>query len=413
MDTFMNSTALFEMALNLQSPWKIEGVRFESQAGKARELRITLGFTRGSRFMDSAGVACGVHDTVVREWQHLNFFEHSCVLECKVPRIMTSEGKVITVAVPWAREGSGFTLLFEAFAMMLIESEMPIKKVAKLLHVYDKRIWRVFSYWVRKAVAKDSCGALTQLGIDETSTKRGHHYVSVGVDLEERRVVAVVKGKGKESVKQISDAIRARNAEPGAITDVSIDLSPAFIAGSHEQFVNAQITFDRFHVVKLLNEAMDKLRRQERVEHEALKGHKYTFLRKPENLGEKKKAALETLIKSYPTLGEGYRLKTLFDDLWRQPDEPAARAFIHSWCEQVEQAKITTFMQFANTVRAHLSGIVRFASSRLSNGILEGINSKIQLAKRRARGYRNIDNFMHMIHFLCGKLKFDYPLYST
>ncbi len=192
-----------------------------------------------------------------------------------------------------------------------------------------------------------------------------------------------------------------------------MDLSPSFIAGAAESFPNAQITFDRFHVVKLLNEAMNQVRIAERKEHDALKGHKYTFLKNRENLSDKKEKELDELIKLYPTLGEAYRLKVLFNDLWEMPDKPAADAFLRQWCDEVDAAKIPAFMKFANTVRAHWSGIVHFVESLITNGILEGINSKIQLAKRRARGYRNINNFINMIYFLCGKLKFDYPLYFT
>lgn len=408
-----NSTALFEMALGLQAPWMVEEVGFNEAASGKRELRIRIGFARGSRFADQQGAACAVHDTVLREWQHLSFFEHRCVLECQVPRIHTSEGTVSTVTVPWARPGSGFTLLFEAFAMLLIESEMPVSKAAGMLGVYANRLWTVFDYWIKKAVTKDRCEDIVKLGVDETSTRRGQNYVSVGVDLDARRVVAVVEGKGKESVAEIAQELTRRGAKVDAISDISIDLSPAFIAGSAEQFVNAKITFDRFHVVKLLNEAMDKLRRQEYAEHQALKGHKYTFLRNPKKLSEDKRSALDNMVQSYPTLGQGYRLKTLFDDLWQQPDAVAARAFAINWCEQAEQAKIGPFVAFANTVRRHLSGIANFADSRISNGILEGINCKIQLAKRRARGYRKTENFINMIHFLCGKLKFDYPVYSA
>ena len=158
---------------------------------------------------------------------------------------------------------------------------------------------------------------------------------------------------------------------------------------------------------------MDKVRKAERKEHEALKGHKYTFLKNPGNLSETKRQELAEMIRLYPTLGEAYRLKTLFDDLWSMPDKPAADTFLKQWCAEVEEAKIPAFMKFANTVRAHWSGIVHYVESRLSNGILEGINHKVQLAKRRARGYRNIGNFINMIYFLCGKLKYDYPRYFT
>jgi len=110
----------------------------------------------------------------------------------------------------------------------------------------------------------------------------------------------------------------------------------------------------------------------------------------------------------YPTLGEAYRLKALFNDLWAMPNTPSAEAHLTAWSEEVERAGIQPFMQFAKTVKSHWTGIVRFIESRLTNGLLEGINHKIQLAKRRARGYRNIQNFINMAYFLCGKLDFSF-----
>jgi transposase len=127
---------------------------------------------------------------------------------------------------------------------------------------------------------------------------------------------------------------------------------------------------------------MDQVRIIERKEHDALKGHKYTFLRNRENLSDKKEKELAKLITLYPTLGEAYRLKVLFNDLWEMPDKTTAEAFLRQWCIEVDTAKIPAFMKFANTVRTHWSGIVHFVEFRITNGILEGINSKIQLAKR-------------------------------
>ena len=214
-------------------------------------------------------------------------------------------------------------------------------------------------------------------------------------------------------MKSIQEHLENKGVEKEQVKQISMDLSPAFIAGAAESFPNAQITFDRFHVVKLLNEAMNQVRIVERKEHDALKGHKYTFLKNRVNLSGKQEESLVEMIRLYPTLGEAYRLKVLFNDLWTMPDKNTAEAFLRQWCAEVETAKIPAFMRFSNTVRAHWSGIVHFVTSHITNGILEGINCKIQLAKRRARGYRNINNFINMIYFLCGKLKFDYPLYFT
>ena len=104
-----------------------------------------------------------------------------------------------------------------------------------------------------------------------------------------------------------------------------------------------------------------------------------------------------------------YRLKELFDDVWDMSSEEEAASFIDYWIKEVEKSKIPSFMKFSRTVVKHKSGIINFVKSRINNGILESINSKIQLAKKRARGYRNIDNFINMVYFLCGKLKFKLP----
>lgn len=401
------------MALGLQTPWRVNDISFSGEESGQRELHLYIGFERGSRFPDETGVACPVHDTVEREWQHLNFFEHHCFLHCGVPRIKASDGKVTTVNVPWARPDSGFTLMFEAFAMALIEREMPVNRVAEILGVYPQRVWTVFNHWVETARQADDPSAITQLGVDETSSRKGHQYVTLGVDLETSRVIHVCEGKGKSTLKDIKQQLESKGVHQDQITQLSMDLSPAFIAGAAESFPHAAITFDRFHVVKLLNEAMDKVRSAERIEHDELKGHKYTFLKNRQNLSEKRENALSEMIELYPTLGTAYRLKVLFNDLWEMPNKEAATAFLTNWCDEVEKAKIPAFMTFSKTVRAHWSGIIHFIETRITNGILEGINSKVQLAKRRARGYRNIKNFISMIYFLCGKMKFNYPLYFT
>lgn len=407
----MNSTTLFSMAIGLQAPWEVTEIAFSKNETGQQELHLHIGFKVGSRFPDETGQACPVHDTVKRQWQHLNFFEHRCTIHCAVPRITNTNGKVTTVTVPWARSGSGFTLLFEAFAMALIEREMPIKRVAQLLKVYPQRLWHVFDHWVSLAYKADDPSSTRYLGIDETSSRKGHAYVTIGVDLESKRVIHVSEGKGKATIETIKIYLTQKNVPTEQINQMSMDLSPAYIAGAAEHFPNAQITFDRFHVVKLLNEAMDQVRKSERKEHAMLKGEKYTFLKNKTNLTPEKQIKLAELITLYPTLGEAYRLKTVFNDLWEMPDSLAATRFLGQWVCEVEGSKIPAFKKFAKTIQSHWSGIVHFAETRISNGVLEGINSKIQLAKRRARGYRKIENFIHMIYFLCGKLKFNYPLY--
>lgn len=398
------------MALGLIAPWHITLVQFE-EVNKIKELHIYLSFTKGSKFKGEDDLDYTAHDTVERTWQHLNFFQHKCFLHAKVPRIYQTDGKVITQSVPWARPQSGFTLLFEAYSMLLIESEMPVSKASNIMGVNPQRLWNVFKFWILKAHTADKIEDLTQLGFDETSSKKGHKYVTISVDLKQRRVLFATQGKGADCIKETVAYLEEKEVNISKIKQVCIDMSPAFISGCFNHLPEAKITFDKFHVVKEVNKAMDELRKLERIGNDLLKGHKYTFL--SNKISDKAKEEREVLMTMYPKLGEGYRLVQLFKDFWDIKDKQEAEGYLAFWCDIALDSGIFPFRTTVNTIKAHWSGIINYIESKINNGILEGINSKIQLAKKRARGYRNMNNFINMIYFTCSKLKFDYPLYST
>lgn len=408
----MNSAEIFTLALNLSAPWYIKDVQMSKAEGSVSgQIDIYIDFKRGAKFLSEQGLPCNVHDTSLRRWQHLNFFEHSCYIHARVPRIKDEDGKVTTVQVPWARSHIGFTLLFEAFSMLLIESEMPVKKAAKALNIYDTKLWRIFNHWVGKACDKMDLRDVESIGIDETSSKKGHNYVTIAVDLEKKQVIHATPGKDSTTIDRLSVHIEDKGGDAGNIKQASIDMSPAFISGIMTNFPNAKITFDKFHVNKLINDAMDSLRKAERKEIKELAGHKYLFLKNDDKLKAHEKEAKFRLLNSYPKLGEGYRLKQMFNDFWDMKDTKEASAYLAYWTDLVEESAIAPFMKAAKTIKAHWSGVINYIGARINNGILEGINSKIQLAKKRARGYRNMDNFINMIYFIAGKLKFDYPQY--
>lgn len=295
--------------------------------------------------------------------------------------------------------------------MALIGREMPVHRVAAVLGVNPQRVGAVFNPRIEKARQAEAPSAVTRPGVDETASRTGHHHRTLGVGMATPRVIRACAGKG--TLKSIRQPLGSKGVPKEQVTRLSMDLSPAFIAGAAESFPAKAITFDRVHVVKLLNEAMDKVRRVERIEHDASKGHKYTFLKNRQHLSARKEKALSEMIELYPTLGKAYRLKMLFNDLWGMPNKTAATAFLNNGCSEVDVAKIPAFMAFVKTVKGPWPGIIHLVGSRITNGLLEGINSRVQLAQRRARGYRNSDNFINMIYFLCGKMKFDYPRYFT
>lgn len=396
------------IALGLVSPWSIQELTFNKETS---QLDIYLVFTKGHQFKMSDGESYTAHDTIERKWQHLNFFQHKCYLHAKVPRVKQSDGKITAQPVPWARKGSGFTLLFEAYAMLLIENEMPVSKAAGVLGVYPNRLWNVFNYWISIAHQKDEIRDLTKIGFDETSVKKGHNYITTMVDLKQRRVLFATPGKDSDCIKKSVDYLQEKQVDTQAINQVCIDMSPAFISGCNKQLPQADITFDKFHVVKEVNKAMDELRKLERKGNELLKNHKYTFLKS--RLSPEIKEQRDILLEYYPKLAEGYKLKILFQDFWNIKDTEEAESYLAFWCDLALDSGIYPFCRLVKTIKSHWSGIVNYIQSNINNAILEGLNSKIQLAKKRARGYRNTQNFINMVYFTCGKLKFDYPRYST
>lgn len=308
----MRSEDIFALGLGLLPPWEVKEVSFVDEADGSKSLHIHIDFKSGAEFINDEGVKQKAYDTESKEWRHLNFFEHKCYLHCRVPRIMMKDGKYRIVSVPWSRPGSGFTLLFEAYTMKLIESEMPVSSVSKTAKETAARIWRVFHHWIDKARGNIRLSNVRRIGIDETSSRKGHNYITNFVDLDTHQLVYSVEGKGQDTIGNFVQELESRGGKRENISVVSMDMSPSFISGYFEYFSHADLVFDKFHIVKMLNEALDDTRKAEAKEKKLLKGHRFTLLKRKSNLSDKKIMELETLLLTYPQLGEAYRYKEGF-----------------------------------------------------------------------------------------------------
>ena len=399
------------MALGLQDPWYVEGVRFEDNGSAGHTLYIDINFRKGWRFAGADGIEHTAHDTVEREWRHLDFFQHECYIRCRVPRIKTGEHTIETVAVPWARKGSGFTMLFEAYSMLLIEKEMPVASVSETVKETAPRIWRIFAYWVEKAVSGLDLSGVRRVGVDETSHRKGHRYITQFVDLDTRRTVFVTEGKGAETVGAFSEFLSAHGGNAEQIELVSMDMSAAYVSGAEKYLPKADVVFDRFHVVKCCNEALEDVRKSLRGAHPFSAYERYTLLSRTANLDASRHLTMANITESCHDMGMAYMLKEAFADLYNVHDPNLAEGYLAYWCDLAEEYALAPFRKFAITVKKHWNGIVAFfRHGRQTNGLLEGINSKIQLARRRARGFCRIDNFIHMVYLVAGKLNFTHPL---
>lgn len=397
-------TSLFTMALGLEAPWYVEDVAFDAAM---KQIDFEVAFKAGSRF---ACPSCGaadqpVHDTRRRSWEHLRFFEHKAIIHAAVPRVACREcGKTRQVTVPWARSGSGFTQLFDAFVIALVRA-MPVKAVAELLDVGDDRIWRVVTHYVEAARAEEDFEAVTAVGIDETAARRGHAYITLFHDLDARRLLFACEGRDQGTVASFVEDLEAHGGEAGHITAACIDMSRSYIAGVARHLPEAAVTFDRFHVVKLANEALDEVRRAEVRTEPALKRSRWMWLKDKHHWTKTQIAQHHDLSRRKLKTARAFRMKEELRDIFAQADSKAEAAeLLTAWLAWAKRSRLAPFRKLARTLQAHWEGILNGFDSRLTNGGVEAINGLIQAAKARARGYRTTRNFINMAYLVAGRL---------
>jgi transposase len=396
---------LFEAALGISTPWYVAGADFDAHA---RTLTIRVDFAKGTRFAvaDTAGEH-PVHDTVSKRYRHLNFFQHECFLEVRVPRVQLPDGAVRQIEPPWAGKLSGFTLLFEALVLMLCQ-QMTFAAAARLVGESRHRVATICERYVELALAQADFSSVRELAIDETSRARGHDYITLAADAVERRVVAVAEGRSIETVEALAGELAARGCMPDRVSSVSIDMSPAFINGCGEAFANAQITFDKFHVVWHASSAVDRMRRIEQRTERSLKGLRWSLLKDRSRLSPEAAADLDALIAKMTTVrtARAWVYKEQLREILERKQINVVRTMLGHWCTCVMRSKVEPMKEVAALVRKHLEGIVSWAQTRQTNGFLEALNGLFQAAKRRARGFTRISTIRTVIFLIAGKLDF-------
>jgi transposase len=403
------STQLFESALGIKAPWLVKAVEFDEPA---KRLTILIDFEPGTRFMVNGHAGeHPVHDTVTKTYRHLNFFQHECHLQVRVPRVRLPHGAVRQVDPDFAGRLNGFTLLFEALILMLAQ-QMPFAAVGRIVGESEHRVLAVCRRYVHIAGGLADYSEVTALAIDETSRARGHRYVSLAADAKLRRVVFVGEGRSSQVVAELAEHLDWHGCPPRQIERVSIDMSAAYIKGVAEHLPNAQITFDKFHVIAHASAAVDKTRRMEqRADPELgaqLKGMRWTLLKDVFSLKPAAGQALHALLTA-PRLtmtARAWAYKERLRLAMEHKQINVLRRMLLHWCSCVMRSKITAMKDVAALIRTHLEGIVAWAQTRQTNGFLEAINGLFQAAKRRARGYGRFDTIKTVIFMIAGKLDF-------
>src|SRR6218665_614704 len=394
---------LFEAALGIAAPWAVSSVEFDE---KLKVLTLRIDFKAGSQFEVSGPAgAHGVHDTQTKRYRHLNFFEHECHLGVRTPRVKLPNGSIGWVGREFVGRLNGFTLLFEALGLMLAQ-QMPFAAVSRIVGESAHRVTAVRSKYVEIACGLADYWDVTALAVDETSRARGHSYVTLAADAEQRRVLFVAEGRGAGTIEELAEYLEDHGCPASAIGSVSIDMSPAFIAGVTEHLPNARITFDKFHVIGHASSAVDKMRRIEQRTDKSLKGMRWTLLKDTSRLKPEAAADLDALIAKMTVkrTARAWVYKAQLREILERKQLNVVRAILAHWCNCVMRSKVEPMKDVARMVRTHMEGIAAWAQTRQTNGFLEAINGLFQAAKRRARGFTRLSTIKTVIFLIAGKL---------
>lgn len=390
---------------HIPEPWYIDRCVFDH---KLKQLDVYVKYREGTNACCSG---CKAEDQPLydiadydRVWRHMNFAEYPIYFHVEHPRTKCGKCKhILRLDVPWSvKPGSAFTMMFDAWIISMAK-DMPMNAIARIAGEHDTRLWRILHHYVDHAIAVQDLSHVTKISTDETSAKRGHNYITIFMDPEKRNVICVTKGKDATTWSVCKTRLEEHGGDADKVTEVCMDMSPAFIKGAADNFPKACMTFDKFHVIKVVNEAVDEVRRTESRSCEQLKYTRYIWLKNEKNLTPGQKETLDKLKDCELDTMKAYRMRVILQDIFKYP-AAIGPDVLKDWIQWGIRCQLAPMVEAAKTLHRHFDGVVRWFTSQLNNGLLEGINSLFQAAKRKARGYRSDKNLIAMVYLLAGKL---------
>lgn len=355
------------------------------------------------------GQSCPRHDHAPeRRWRHMDTMQFVTVLVAATPRSKCSQCGVKTCRVPWAEPQGEFTLMFEAFAIRVLQAAATVQQAAGLLGLSWGCVQGIMDRAVKRGLDRRSLDDITNVGLDEKNFRRGQDYVSVMTDIDNKRVLEVTAGRDESA----ADALWCTLSEEQQknIQAVAIDMWQAYENSTRTHVPDAKIVHDRFHIAKHLNEAVDRVRRREHkaLKHdgdETLKGTRQLWLYNPGNMSDEQWSQLESLKDLSLKTSRAWALREYFQWFWEYEYAGNARKFFASWYGWASRCRLEPMVKVAKMLKGRLENILTWFRHRISNGPAEGFNSRIQSLKSAARGFRNFNNYRTRILFFCGKLK--------
>jgi len=404
--------ALISKSLNLGPEWTVTGVEMRDRAPEPDELHVYVERTPGHALRcPRCGAMHGVYDTRERTWRHLDIWQYKTFIHCRLPRLDCGEGGPVTAEVPWAApDAKHFTALFEAQVLVMAMSSMPVKGIAKVMREHDTRIWAMLNRIVSKAHADADFSGVEAVGVDETSRKRGHNYLTSFVDLEGERVMVCALGRDAGTVAEFARELAGHGGDPSAVRVVTCDLSPAFARGVAEHLPNAERVADRFHVVQLATRQLDRVRaaeaRESKEKRALLARTKYIWLKNEEKLTDRQAARKRDLARERLKTARACAMKEALQAVYECGSRQEAEPELDALCSWIMHSNVPQMKTVARTLRENRAEILNYFDHRRTNAVLEGMNSIIQAAKRQARGFSNIEYFKTIIYLNLGKLRF-------
>ena len=397
-----NFTDALSVLLEVEKPWVLTKIDLHP---KNKVIDVFIDFKKGSTFSCmQCDELCSVHDSSFRRIRHLDIFEFQCYLNIRMPRIKCKEHGIKTIrSTKLFRDGSHYTFLLENKIMRLC-AQMSMSAISKEINEPDCNLWRVFKYYTSKGIDETiDLETTSRIAVDETATKRGHNYVTIFTDIDSGDVILVEEGRKKDVFKKLYGWLFDKGGHPQKIELFSMDMSKSYKAGRRENFPNSEDIYDRFHIKKMLNEAVNKVRSKEVKEMDTLKRTKYIWLKNESKLKADEKQKLNEFINEESCLtAQAYKLKLAFDQIWKI-QKYAIVPYLNQWINNVQKTNLEPLKDFVKAIENNYEGIMLSFKTGITNAIAEGINSVVQLARSRARGFRNLENFKAMVYFLGNK----------
>jgi len=430
----MHISSVMKKLLNVKGI-VVKDIRFEPD-GEGEALVVTARPT--ARQAGRCGI-CGKKSpgydagTKARRWRSLDFGTFRVFIECDLPRVRCKRHGVVAAHAPWARHDSWFTRDFEDTVawLMLHATRSCVSDLMRIAWETTGHIARRV-YEDAKAKAPDPFDGLVRIGIDETSYKRGHKYMTVIVNHDTGALIWAARGHGKKVLDSFFLALTEE--QRAGIKFVTAD-GAGWITDCVEQWCKgAERCIDPFHVVQWATEALDSVRkgvwrdakRQEppsakrsrgrpkkgegktQSKASAVKGARYALLKNPENRTGLQDAQLELVVKSDPRLYRAYLLKEKLRLAFKLPVDQAEEE-IKSWAKWAQRCRIPEFVELQRKIRRHLAAILAAIGNGMSNARIEAVNNKIKVTIRMGYGFRNIDNMIALLMLRCSKLDVALP----